>query len=141
VVGKGIVVTPPKTPAGNRTLFIPASLLPILEEALAISEGENQPWVCHHSEGGLMTTQLATPKFKKIAEEARVNGKQGLPDATHHDLRSTLLSWLANQANGGIGVRPATLKRIAGHSKLEVTMRYYVRATEEDVATAMSYIP
>ena len=69
------------------------------------------------------------------------NGQKSMPVATHHDCRSTLLCDLAYHADDGRGIRPAVLKSIAGHSKIDTTMRYYVRASQEDVMSAMAHIP
>jgi integrase len=140
VKGKGVQVVPPKTPSGNRLLF----MSPLVREALCsarnATDAPDSAFICLSEKGTPMTSQLAAPKFKKIADRADLNGKEGLPDVTFHDCRSTLLSYLANHANNGLGVRPSVLMRIAGHSKIDTTMRYYVRARDEDIQTAMAFI-
>lgn len=75
-----------------------------------------------------------------MTETAKVNGKHQPVDCTHHDLRSTFLTFLANHADGGRGVRPAVLRAIAGHGKIDTTYRYYIRTNETDLQHAMEYI-
>lgn len=69
---------------------------------------------------------------------ASLDGANGKPVPTSHDLRSSFLTWLANYANNGLGVKPHVLMRIAGHSDLAVTMKYYVGVTDEDLASAVN---
>lgn len=136
VKGKGLVIRPPKTNAGIRTLHISDSLFAyLIELRKANPEGK---WVCPNTLGNLLEPSTARAKFNDAAQSIHEKNK---PDATHHDCRSTLLSYLANKANDGQGIRPSILKSIAGHSKIEVTMSYYVRASDEDVVTAMKHIP
>ena len=150
--GKGLQIRPPKTKAGYRTLNISDALYEFLRASKKRAEANGVEWVCPNRDGGLYDPRNAGRHFTMAANKAVVgekpdgspiliNGQKGKPDVTHHDCRSTLLSYLANYANDGVGVRPAMLKGIAGHSKIDTTMRYYVRATDEDVLTAMKAIP
>jgi len=149
---KGLQIRPPKTKAGYRTLNISNALYEFLRASKERAEANGVEWVCPNRDGGLYDPRNAGRHFTVAANKAVVgekpdgssiliNGQKGKPDVTHHDCRSTLLSYLANHANDGVGVRPAMLKGIAGHSKIDTTMRYYVRATDEDVLTAMKAIP
>ena len=140
VFGKGKQLTTLKTPNSKRDLPFPPGILSILQEQRAKAHELGWEHVCPNSIGKPMTPQEGTVKFKRIAKLAGINGKEGLPDATHHDLRSTLLSYLANKANDGRGVRPSVLMRIAGHGKIDTTWRYYIRAAEEDIRDAMAFV-
>lgn len=140
IYGKGKEITTLKTENSVRQLPIPASVLDDLKQACERSKATECAIVCPNSIGTLMTPQEAAVKFKRIAKDAKVNREDKKGDATHHDLRATFLSFLANVANDGHGVRPSVLMRLAGHSKIDTTMRFYVRATESDLEEAMAFI-
>jgi integrase len=86
----------------------------------------------------MMSAKKAPKFFKAVAVAAKFNAEEGIP--THHDLRSTFLTHLANHANEGMGVKPHVLMAIAGHSSITTTMKYYVRASDGDLRAAMACV-
>ncbi len=141
VRGKGLTLRPPKTKAGKRDIPIPPSLKPVLCAAREEAQEKGVKWVCHNRDGKPYSSQNGSLPFKAVAIDAGLDGSDGKPVPTHHDLRSTFLTWLANFADGGRGVKPHVLMRIAGHSKIETTLRYYIRATDDDLRLAMASVP
>ncbi|MDD4376291.1 MAG: site-specific integrase [Clostridia bacterium] len=57
----------------------------------------------------------------------KILNKHGIKGFTTHSLRRTHCSILARQ-----GITPQALKTRMGHEKIETTMKYYVRETEDD---------
>jgi integrase len=47
---------------------------------------------------------------------------------------------MANEANGGLGLKPHALMYLLGHSDISTTMRHYVRSSDEDLRKAMECI-
>ena len=137
--GEGVAFTPLKTKNSARTLPIPSTVFEELQRGAEKAREANQELVCPNNLGNKYTPQNLSTPFKQIAKKAGIN-KSGLTDCTHHDLRSTFLTFLANHADNGRGVRPATLLAIAGHSKIETTFRYYVFANNVDMRQAMEFV-
>ncbi|MFX5187476.1 tyrosine-type recombinase/integrase, partial [Acinetobacter baumannii] len=93
----------------------------------ALAAGEVM--VCPTQSNTLATPQEFSIKFKALCKSAKVNGEEGVTDCTHHDLRSTFLTYMANE----VRVAPATLRAIAGHGKIDTTFRYYIQSSKADV--------
>lgn len=114
--GSSIEIGPPKTAAGIRSITVPDTLVPVIEEHLRrfadigpdalVFPSRNDPAV-HMPE---RTLQLA---IARSAERA------GLPETTPHDLRHTGLT-LAARA----GATTADLQARAGHTTPNMAMRY-----------------
>jgi integrase len=136
VKGMGLLVVPPKTKAGSRDIPIPSALVPTFEVAKQRGKASKLKWVCHRN-GTSYSAQNGSVMLKEFVVAAGFNGEDEKPIPTHHDFRSSFLTFLANSTNGGQGVKPHVLMRIAGHSKLQTTMQYYIRATDDDVRAAM----
>ncbi len=134
VKGKGIQMTAPKTKQGTRTLPIPDAILPALSKAKAEA---TSIYVCTR-DGKTISAKKGSKYFQTVAQAAKFKEETGIP--THHDLRSTFLTHLANNANDGVGVKPHVLMAIAGHSSIATTMKYYVRASDSDLRAAMACI-
>lgn len=134
VKGKGVQITETKTASGDRILPIPAALLPILAAAKASA---GNLYVCTRN-GALIGAKKSSHYFRAVAVKAGFTEETGIP--THHDCRSTFLTHLANYANDGQGVKPHVLMAIAGHSSLTTTMKYYIRASDDDLRRAMECI-
>jgi len=139
VRGKGLTLRPPKTKAGRRDVPIPASQMAAMLAARDEAASKGIKWVCHRN-GTPYSSQNGSVYFKEVALLAGFAEADGKTVPTHHDLRSTFLTYLANHADGGKGIKPHILMRIAGHSKLETTLKFYIRATDDDVHHAMSCI-
>jgi integrase len=118
-----------------RTIPIPERLVPLFEHA-SITAGNPEGFVSPTQVGTPFTPQELSIPFKRHCVEAKINNLKGQPDCTHHDLRSTFLTRLANE----IMVSPATLRAIAGHGKIDTTYRYYIQASKEDLREAMSRV-
>lgn len=136
VKGKGLKIVPPKTKAGKRDLPISDKLLDAFRRGWEEARRTGTRWVCHRN-GTQYSVQNGSVIIKDFVVANGFNGSDGKPIPTHHDFRSSYLTYLANSANEGQGVKPHVLMRIAGHSKLQTTMAYYIRATDDDLRLAM----
>ena len=59
--------------------------------------------------------------------------KAGVEDATFHDLRATCITEWFEQ-----GLMPHEVQRLAGHSSIETTMKYYVQVDRNDLRAALT---
>lgn len=134
VKGQGMVESDPKSNSGHRELYISNSLYTAL---VAAKKQASSSHVCARENGCLTDSSQASREIKAVGLRAFGEGAS-LP--THHDLRSTFLTWLANDSNNKQGVKPHVLMKIAGHSDLATTMNYYVRASDDDIKQAMQGI-
>lgn len=134
IPGEGKRLTNLKSKNSYRSIPIPARLLPIF----VASKGEAGPddFVAPTKAGTTFTPQEFSSPFKRLCKDAKINDQPGKPDCTHHDLRSTFLSKLANE----VGILPAELKEIAGHGKIDTTFRYYIQASKEGIRAAMEHV-
>ncbi len=133
-------LTPPKSAAGIRDMPIPKDIKDELTRAKADAESRGHEWVCVDDDGAPLHPKHVSRTIKNAVTKAGFDGSDGTEVPTSHDFRSTYLSWLANHANNGTGVKPHVLIALAGHSDIEMAMRYYVRAESEDLATAVNSI-
>jgi integrase len=134
VKGEGIQLVDPKTKQGTRVIPIPDPLVPVFAAA---KERATAAYVCVRN-GRLISAKKGSKYFRDVAVAAGFRDEEGVP--THHDLRSTFLTHLANNANDGAGVKPHVLMAIAGHSSITTTMKYYVRASDADLRAAMACV-
>jgi integrase len=134
VRGKGMQITDPKSKQGFRSLPIPPSLVSKLKES---KQATTSLYVCTRN-GALIGAKKSSHYFNDVAVKAGFIAETGVP--THHDCRSTFLTHLANFANNGQGVKPHILMAIAGHSSLATTMKYYIRASDDDLRAAMACV-
>ena len=106
-----------KSRAGKRDIF----LFPDTEALLkTLPRGVDGAYVCPSEVGGLMDPRNAQRAFNALLARIELDGEK----PTTHSMRSWRLSNWAN-----ILELPASqLKRLAGHSRIETTMRYYVRS-------------
>lgn len=140
VRGKGLTVVDLKTKASKRDLPIPDLLFEILVEERKLAESEGREAVCVWSDGRPYSPQNGSVFFKEFVTKAGYDGEDGKPIPTHHCLRASFLTWLANNSHDGAGVRPSILMRVAGHSKIDTTMRHYVRASDDDLRSALGVV-
>lgn len=138
--GKGLQVVAPKSSAGKRDIPIPASVKAILREERERARQDSLPFVCHKN-GRRFSSQNGSVMFREVAIKAGLDGKDGKPIPTHHCCRTYCLTYLANRANNGLGLKPHVLLRIAGHSKIDTTLKYYLKTSDEDLRAAMACIP
>jgi integrase len=127
--GKDVAyIKPTKTKAGNRTLFIPAYLHPLLRawmatqsairETTTVAIDPDQQFLLTNQWGTLTTKQVMTGWWSKARYGARYGA--GLPTFTLYNFRS---SFAANfrLANGGVTL---ALKQLMGHVAGGVTEMY-----------------
>lgn len=124
VRGQGNKPVPPKSRSSRRTLPIPGSVLPVLERAIALLNPGAGPFLVK-KDGGAMPAKKHSLYMRQTCEMAGLTE----PYPTHHNLRGTYLSYLANVKRA----LPHQLMAVAGHGSIEVTMRYYVQASDGDL--------
>ena len=137
VKGTPRYVTNPKSAPSIRTLPIPATILGEFRTAKVEAEREGQEWVCLDNDREPWHPKHITRDIKNAMIQAGFDGSDGLDVPTSHDFRSSYLTWMANEANGGSGVKPHVLMALAGHSNIATTMKYYVRASDADLRAAV----
>lgn len=137
VKGNARYITDPKSAAGVRDIPIPSKLMRDLRAAKTKAEEAGIEWVCVDENGKPHHPKHVSRYIKSAVIAAGFDGSDGKDVPTAHDFRSSCLTWLANHANGGAGMKPHELSAIAGHSDWETTMSYYIRASSDDVRSAM----
>ena len=133
-------IAPPKSAAGIRDMPIPMDLVGELALAKAEAESSGSEWVCADDNGAPLHPKHVSRIIKDAVAKAGFDGLDGTEVPTAHDFRSSYLTWLANHANNGTGVKPHVLIALAGHSDIAIAMRYYVKAGAEDLASAVNSI-
>ncbi len=123
--GGEVVMGPPKTKAGRRTVAIPSHILPILESHLQTVGESPEAWLFSGNDGN-----PAHPRtLSRIWTKAR--SSIGRPDLHLHDLRHSGLTWAA-----ATGASLAELMRRAGHDSPAAALRYQHATADRDKALA-----
>lgn len=138
VRGESRRISAPCSEAGVRNVPIAADLLVSFAEAKATAAELGHEWVCVDESGKPHHSAHVSPSIRDAIVAAGFDWSDGKPVPKIHDLRLSFLSWLANHANNGAGVKPHALMRIAGLSELAGTMRYYDGACDGDLASAVN---
>jgi len=138
--GVGRRILAPKSAAGVRDMPIPKDLVKELTRAKKDAEAQGQEWVCVDEKGLPLHPKHVSNLIKDAVVKAGFDGSDGTEVPTFHDFRSSYLSWLANHANKGAGVKPHVLIALAGHSDIDMAMRYYVKAGADDLASAVNSV-
>jgi integrase len=122
-----LILTPPKSRAGERTISLPPVLVPELERHLAVfSAGEPNARVFTGDKGGPLRRHV----WQKVWSRCRHD--VGLPDGFRfHDLRHT-----ANTLAAMTGASTRELMHRMGHSSHEAALRYQHATRDRDVAVA-----
>ena len=141
ISGEGLVLTPPKTQAGRRTIKLGTSTWTILKEH---RKAQLQRRLCSNPDGvdiGLVFTQdSGAPYGPRQVQKAfkAILAAAGLPKMRFHDLRHTAAThMLAN------GIDLLTVSRRLGHSRASTTLDTYahmVPGTQEKAAAVMDEI-
>ncbi|HVT12453.1 MAG TPA: tyrosine-type recombinase/integrase [Fimbriimonadaceae bacterium] len=131
-------ICPPKSAAGVRDVPIPSDLLTEMKHAKTTANAQGNVWVCLDERGEPQHPKHVTRLIKDAVTRAGFDGSDKKPVPTSHDFRSSYLTWLANHANDGAGVKPHVLMAIAGHTDIDMAMKYYVKADAEDLAVAVN---
>jgi integrase len=122
-----LIVTPPKTAAGVRTLTLPTFLVAELEQHLASYAAPGPAGRVFPGEKGGSLRNLTLHKHWKQARAAA-----GLPDTFRfHDLRHT-----ANTLTAAAGASTAELMARMGHASHQAALRYQHATKDRDAALA-----
>ena len=103
-----------KSQSGVRDIPIAAPIMPALRDC------KGSGLVFQYSTGSAVNPSYVLRSMKAICEKA------GIPHYNIKDMRSTFATRAAER-----GVNPKTLMAIMGHSKVEVTLKFYTDATLE----------
>lgn len=111
----------------DRTVYVPESGIPVVEDWLAVRGLEDGPLLCHINKGGRIVLRRLTPQAVKCILDKRANEwrtgqlEEGieLKPFSSHDFRRTFVSELLES-----GVDMSTVKNLAGHSDIATTARY-----------------
>lgn len=121
-----LVVGPPKTAAGRRTIAVPRNVLPALRHHMdRYVRSEPDAWLFTSASGGPMLPST----LDRIWQRSR--RKIGRPDLFYHDLRHSGLTWSAAS-----GASIAELMRRGGHANLTAALRYQHATADRDRAIA-----
>jgi integrase len=85
------------------------------------------PWIFPAPEGGVMDPSKLRKEFAAALKKAEIRALE------HRSLRNTALTIMAES-----GVPITALQRIAGHSSIEVTARFYLKVQPEDHAATLA---
>lgn len=113
LMGKGVVITEPKTKSSQRSVKLPLTAVKVLEEYLK-PLNINQGLIFTTASGKPINPRFLIKKFKDAINKA------GLPDIRFHDLRHTSATLLLS-AN----VHPKVVQERLGHSSITLTMDTY----------------
>ena len=124
LIGKGLVISEPKTEASKRTIKLPDFVYQALcDHPLK----ENQQL--------MFVTSADTPFspinfFRDFKEQTRA---AGLPEIRFHDLRHFAVSFLINE----LKIPPKVVQDIVGHASINLTMSVYNHSTTDQQDEAM----
>jgi integrase len=123
-IGKGVVITQPKTDKSRRSVKLPPSCFNALKDYLG-QLNRNQGLLFTTSSGKPINPRFLIKKFKEATEAA------GLPEIRFHDLRGTSATLLLSAK-----IHPKIVQERLGHSSITLTMDTYssVLPTMQDEA-------
>ncbi len=127
-LGRGLVLVPPKSAAGRRTLALPPQLCGILRAHAAVRLEERPHAGSEWEDDGRVFAQR---NGRPIHPRARRGWKAllaaaGVRDARLHDARHTAATLLLTQ-----GVAPRVAMQILGHSQISLTLGTYSHVVPE----------
>ncbi|WP_083502288.1 tyrosine-type recombinase/integrase [Sphaerimonospora mesophila] len=123
-----LLVGPPKSRAGLRTVAIPEAIIPALRQHLARFTGpEPTSLVFTGANGGI----LRRSNFRRAVEWEKTTKKLGVPGLHFHDLRHT-----GNTIAASAGASLRDLMTQMGHASVRAAMIYQHRVAEADHKTA-----
>jgi integrase len=124
----GVLLGPPKSRAGLRTVSIPASLVPELRRHLADYVGDDpDAWVFTGPKGAV----LKRSNFNKVTAWKEAVTKIGKPGLHFHDLRHT-----GNTLAASSGASTRDLMARMGHDSMSAALIYQHATSEADRAIA-----
>ncbi len=113
LIGKGLVITEPKTDKARRAIPVPEFAMAALKDHRD-SQNKNQGLVFTTSNGTPFSPRNLIRYFKHTLQKA------GLPEIRFHDLRHTSATLLLSE-----GVHPKVVQEMLGHSQINLTMDTY----------------
>ena len=125
-VGSAVILGPPKTAAGVRTLAIPANVLPALQDHLdRFVRPEPDAWLFADASG--------SPVSPRTLDRAWNDARKaiGRPELHLHDLRHSGLTWAA-----ATGATMAELMKRGGHANPRAALGYQHATADRDKALA-----
>jgi len=117
LIGKGVVLTEPKTEKAKRPVPLPEFALRVLKDHCD-SQNRNQGFIFITSNLTPYSPRNLIRHFKQVIEET------GLPEIRFHDLRHYHASFLLSQ-----GINPKIVQERLGHSSIVLTMDTYSHTT------------
>lgn len=126
--GKGLVLGPPKSKAGMRTVSLPAAILPVLTEHLRVHVKE---WPDSFVFTTMNGKTIWRGNFNKLVKWRKTVGGIGAPDLHFHDLRHT-----GNTLAAQSGASLRDLMARMGHDSPRAALIYQHATTDADKAVA-----
>ncbi|MEV0839883.1 site-specific integrase [Actinocatenispora sera] len=124
----GVLLGPPKSRAGLRTVSIPASIVPELRRHLAdYADDDPDAWVFTGPKGAV----LKRSNFNKLTAWKEAVAKLGKPGLHFHDLRHT-----GNTLAASSGASTRDLMARMGHDSMNAALIYQHATSEADRAIA-----
>lgn len=119
---------PPKTAAGNRTIPLTDMAYQILESR----KGQVRP--SSEFQEYIFLNELGRPTLQTVYNRClkRVTDRLGIEKFSMHCLRHTFATRCIES-----GMKPKTLQKILGHTRISMTMDLYVHTTEDEMAREM----
>ncbi|WP_433354190.1 tyrosine-type recombinase/integrase [Microtetraspora malaysiensis] len=127
-----LLVGPPKSRAGVRTIAFPSAIIPALRDHLDdFTDPEDDALIFTSARGGT----LRRSNFRRAADWAKNTTKIGFPGLHFHDLRHT-----GNTIAASSGATFRDLMERMGHDSVRAAMTYQHRTAEADrkIANAMN---
>ncbi|MFC4061174.1 tyrosine-type recombinase/integrase [Planomonospora corallina] len=127
-----LIVGPPKSRAGARTVAIPTAIIPALQDHLAEFTGP-QPEALVFT--GARGARMRRSNFYRASKWVEIRKKIGYPELHFHDLRHT-----GNTIAASSGASLRDLMERMGHDSVRAALIYQHRTTEADrkIADAMN---
>jgi integrase len=117
LIGKGVVLTEPKTEKGKRPVPLPEYALRVLKEHCD-SQNRNQGFIFVTGNITPFSPRNLVRHFKQVIEDTE------LPEIRFHDLRHYHASYLLSQ-----GINPKIVQERLGHSTILLTLDTYSHTT------------
>jgi integrase len=128
VRGQGLVLGPPKSRAGRRTITIPAAIVPAVLNHLALFVGEERD-AFHFT--GPTGARLLRGTFSKLVRWPTAVAELGVPGLHFHDLRHS-----GNTFAARTGASLRDLMARMGHDSSQAALIYQHATSEADQAIA-----
>jgi integrase len=130
VRGAGLILGPPKSRAGRRTVSVPAAILPAVREHLATHVDEEPTALVFTGPNG---APIWRGNFNKLAKWPESVAKLGMPGLHFHDLRHT-----GNTLAARTGASTRELMARMGHDSPQAALIYQHATAEADRAIAQA---